>query len=402
MNTYSFMPRSLFDLSLTLMFALMVIPNIIRPSIVGVFVAVMIYESVKRGAGFNLRRFLWDGSFYIVLVISLMYTSNLGYGFQKLGTMSPLLIFPIGFAFFPQALISQAFDNLKKYQQIYIIAVVLLTVGQFAYYFPHYKWTLLTHYPALVMKGLYRQHPLYLSTHIGLAILFSWFLIKSERNSKIVLFYCVLDAILLFFMFILLKKGPIITLFLLATLFLLLHKNKRILKLYLASIGLVVCAILVVPKLMDKFEQLSHIETIGSGHINSVNIRYTIYGEAIKLIRHAPFFGYGVGDAKERLIKEYKPLSDMLYAKRYNSHDQYLGIILMVGGLGLIVFLGYLSYHFVLGIRYGNHILIFTILIYGMFMLFENMLEREDGVIFFAFFVGFYSIFNGQTANQIE
>ena len=70
-----------------------------------------------------------------------------------------------------------------------------------------------------------------------------------------------------------------------------------------------------------------------------------------------------------------------------------LSIITCVVGAWLFVaFLFFISYNLVYAIRYNNQILILLILLYGLMMSFENILEREDGVIYFGFFIGFFAL----------
>jgi O-antigen ligase len=46
----------------------------------------------------------------------------------------------------------------------------------------------------------------------------------------------------------------------------------------------------------------------------------------------------------------------------------------------------------VYAIRLNNQLLILLLLFYGMVMFTENILEREAGVIFFAFFLNFFGL----------
>ena len=48
----------------------------------------------------------------------------------------------------------------------------------------------------------------------------------------------------------------------------------------------------------------------------------------------------------------------------------------------------------VYAIRYNNQLLILVLIFYGIVMFTENILEREDGVIYFALFLSFFSWFS--------
>ena len=77
------------------------------------------------------------------------------------------------------------------------------------------------------------------------------------------------------------------------------------------------------------------------------------------------------------------------YKQKLNAHNQYLQTALSIGFFGLIVLLISLFLPFVDSFKNGNFLLIIFLLIISFNFLFESMLERQSGVVFYAFFNSF-------------
>ena len=97
------------------------------------------------------------------------------------------------------------------------------------------------------------------------------------------------------------------------------------------------------------------------------------------------------------LLESLKKDSPILYEGKYNSHNQYISFTLSMGLIGLLTFLCFLCYNLTLAIRYDNQVLILLLIFYGLTMSFENILEREDGVIYFSFFIGYFALYTRYT-----
>ncbi|WP_178991309.1 O-antigen ligase family protein [Winogradskyella schleiferi] len=308
--------------------------------------------------------------------------------------MASLVIFPLIFTLFPRSYLDDISKNTYKYITVYFIAILSFNLISFFYHGLHYGQTIFIHYPTVnkIAQGPYNIHPIYLSVHICVALLFSFFIIRKLQSNYKRAAIIVFDIILIIFLFILLKKGPIIVLALVFLIFALFQRSKKVLYIALLVIILNVVAIMSIPEYRAKFSELVKIENVDSGGATSTNIRYSIYSIAIKKMLESPIIGYGIGDNKDVLLETYKKESPTLYKEKYNSHNQYISFMLAMGIIGLMVFLFFMSYNLVYAIRYNNQILILLILLYGLMMSFENILEREDGVIYFSFFIGFFAL----------
>jgi O-antigen ligase len=141
-------------------------------------------------------------------------------------------------------------------------------------------------------------------------------------------------------------------------------------------------------RLKVAFQVSSSAETIDKSAIESTAVRILIWKEALQIIQTNLWFGVGPGDANETLQKAYIK-NDLTGAneKKLNAHNEFLQIGIGLGLIGLFIFLSF----FLLGLYHAfknrNVLLaLFLILIIFNFLV-ESMLQRQSGVLFFAFFL---------------
>lgn len=337
-------------------------------------------------------------SFFLILLLSIFYTSNVTYGLRHLETSLSLIVFPTVFYIISddKKVLNKNFINTVK--KVFILSVIIFLVSTFTYFYisePYYVLkSTIVHYTNLVDIRIdyYKIHPIYLSIYIGAAIIFTASLIKTNQKENRFLFHFIL-LILLMFMVILNKKGPILSICLIGLIYL--FKNaisKR--KTVSISLGLVVfiSAIIFMPKYRDinRFEELLSFGQFQNNKDSSTNIRLQIYNCSLKLIAQSPFFGYGWGDVKAVLNSCYIKTNENLLKNYYNSHNQFLSILLSSGLIGFSAFIYYLFYLFKVSNINNDQVLFFLVLFFTLNMLSENILEREDGVIIFSFLINLY------------
>ena len=101
----------------------------------------------------------------------------------------------------------------------------------------------------------------------------------------------------------------------------------------------------------------------------------------------AYLFGYGQGDVQHYLDYYY-----MYYGlapnwfEGYNLHNQYLQIFASLGILALLTFLYYLGYSLMKAIREGDSLHLLFLLSVIFVFIFECLLSRNKGIVFFFFF----------------
>jgi O-antigen ligase len=113
-------------------------------------------------------------------------------------------------------------------------------------------------------------------------------------------------------------------------------------------------------------------------------IMWTVTSEEIA--KHP--FGVGTGDVDYYLNKRLQSYNLKEFATRnYNPHNQFLQITLEIGVFSLITFL--LFFYFTMQFAIQNKNWILLILIINLFFnsLFESMLQRQSGIVFYVFFI---------------
>lgn len=393
----------LLSVSMILVFMLPIFPTNIKPLVIGFLGVIVLAHTDFQNINFNIKYFLISVSVYFFLIISLIYSDNVGYGLKKLETMSSLLVFPFIFSILSKDVVYFIRKNKQLYLWVFILTVLTLNIGFFCYHILHYKSTIFVHYVTVtrIAQGGFNIHPIYLSMHISVAILFSFFIIKNETKKRNIYTLLIIDVVLLIFLLMLLKKGPIIGLTITSIVFVLLNKSKKIWSLGLAFVMMLSIAIFNITEAKKKFSELIKIQTVQEGGFTSTNVRFSIYNYAIDIVKEAPLFGQGIGDYNDKLIHSFKIKAPELYSKKYNAHNQFLSFLLSIGFVGLGLFILALIYYFKNAIVYDNKIVLCLMLFYIIVMASENILEREDGVIFFSFFMGVLPIlFNKSLTNK--
>ncbi|WP_339882046.1 O-antigen ligase family protein [Polaribacter vadi] len=392
---------SIITIAFGFLFGLMLFPSNIKSLIIiitGIFVLVNFFQNKNT---FDKKYFLSNSYYFIILLITFLYTKDLNTASLKVQTMISLVAFPLIFSLFnkndKQVLIEYKFN----YLWIYIIGVVLYNTIPFLWFYsiiPNYSFLGMSyHLKNFIMNniGKYGIHPIYMSMHCCLAVLFSLKLFLSLKKKYVKILLLFLNLILFFFILIYARKGPIIAFLITLVTFFYVEKRKYLKYNLLIVFGLIVLLSLI-PTTRNRFLELAKVEKMTVDDSSSSNIRYTIYKNSIILVKEAPFLGYGIGDYQQELNKLYKKNAPILLDNAYNSHNQYLGFLLIGGIILLVTFLFYFCEKFVIAFQTNNTLLILVLVFYGIAMLFENILERENGVIFFAFFINFFSLKNSQ------
>jgi O-antigen ligase len=115
--------------------------------------------------------------------------------------------------------------------------------------------------------------------------------------------------------------------------------------------------------------------------------RTAIWESAIHVFRENLILGVGIGDVRNELTKEYKNSSnDEIVQNYYNVHNQFLEILVEQGIIGFILFLLVLCSIAFIAISQKNIIYFLFLTMMIIFFMFETILYRLPGVIFFSLF----------------
>ena len=135
---------------------------------------------------------------------------------------------------------------------------------------------------------------------------------------------------------------------------------------------------------------------------SSTQSRILIWDISLDLIKEKPFFGYGSGDSKLALTKQYKNHNlGFLLDKQFNAHNQYLQSTLDGGLIAGVILLLMLFVPLVLCFKKKQNLYAIFIGILALNFFSEAMLETQSGVIFYAFFnTLFFSVLMQQNSKN--
>ena len=87
------------------------------------------------------------------------------------------------------------------------------------------------------------------------------------------------------------------------------------------------------------------------------------------------------------LLNEYKKRNMVVsYREQFNTHNQYLSILIKFGIVGLIAFLLALGYFYYLALKNENFVYLSFLIFITLGFFTENIIDANKGIFFFAFF----------------
>ena len=344
---------------------------------------------------------LINSALYLIYGLSLLYSLDEVDAFKRFETAFSLILIPVLFTLLGAAnnsIFEERTQNL--YYKLFIGSalifslIIFIYLGTLGYYsdFNTYEFCM----SQLDRKlPILNDHPIYISISLSLAILFSMDVIKNRKdNDRNILIYVLGVVFLLFTLFFLSRKGVIgaLLISLSALLIMSFKTNKKALRFGLMAIVFVAVLAILMPSNQKRFKELFKTETYTTkNETNSTNNRLQIYKCAITLVKNKPLLGYGIGKDRVALNKCYKDNLYYLFENNFNTHNQYLSIATKVGLIGLIIFLLFLFYNFKLALRTKDKMFLSILIFYSLVFLFENVLERQNGVILFAFLINYFA-----------
>ncbi len=259
------------------------------------------------------------------------------------------------------------------------------------------------------------MHAAYLSLYmcfcIGILLYVYYQEVKTFSVIKKALYAIAL--IILFAMVMLLSSRLQILMLIVGILIYLIYRlglNKNI---YKTIFGVIVIGILLFglilafPKNRERFkEAINYDQQYGlSKKWGEKQMRYLIWSSCLELICEKPLIGWGTGNTQDELEKVYKrnEYISLTYFDntRFNAHDQFLETTIALGLVGLFILLAGIISAIRVALRNKNYLYIIFISAFIISCITESMLERQNGLVFFAFFNSFL-LLNNLNKNEKE
>jgi O-antigen ligase len=162
--------------------------------------------------------------------------------------------------------------------------------------------------------------------------------------------------------------------------------------------------VLITPPLKSQWDDAKHFTvdfidnptTFVSDTTNADNgssVRLIMWTISTQVLTEHPL-GVGTANVDDYLFSKLTKLKQHTLAnKYYNPHNQYLQSGIEIGIFGLIVLLLLLIKATSLAWKQRNYLLLFIVLNLAFNMLFESMLQRQSGIIFYTFWITFLVVY---------
>lgn len=337
--------------------------------------------------------------YFICQCIGLIYSSNIGYGLKRVNTLLPIL-------FLPSIVYTEKIDKVFFYKGIEFLRwFVVLVFSGFLIIHVFVEERGLNIFSLLVLKEKLGISQFYMVFILIIPILFTLNeLLKNQRQ----LLNGFLLVLLLFFVLLLSNKTAVLMMFFLFTIKLInVIRGKSLF--FKASVFVFIPILLGMlvyntQGVKQKFEVLLKttdfdIEVIKTKNKvtytkNTLEHRMLInYLSAEVILKKFPF-GVGTGDYQDVLNKKYQDVHFKLGIKEmFNSHNQYISEFLKTGILGGVMFITLLVYLFK-SAEIKNQYYFVLLLLFSIGCCFESYLDRQHGVVIFAFILPLFQRFD--------
>lgn len=336
-------------------------------------------------------------SVYAIHVFGLLYCDNLREGSFELQKKLSLLLFPLIFYFSPVLT--------GKELKIVLLSFVIscLITGLFClsvaihHFFAWRDESFFFYHSLSAIAGMHSSYfSMYFCFSIGLLLCIYLKEVTEFTSQNKILYY---TSVLIFIFLLLLLGSRIQLLILIAGLisffFIYFYKKLGLLKtifVVAGAVAVLVGFIFLIPANRERFKEAVNYRNqyAMDGRWSDEQVRYLIWSSARELIQTRPLTGAGTGDVQDELQKYYidHECTSLTYLPdtRYNAHNQFLETAIGLGIPGVLLLLASFLIPLLYGWRNKQSIYVIFIMLFMISCMTESMLERQNGVVFYAFF----------------
>tara|TARA_B100000780_G_C21108265_1_gene447678 strand:- start:444 stop:1682 length:1239 start_codon:yes stop_codon:yes gene_type:complete len=330
-------------------------------------------------------------AFYLLHLGSLIYTTNNAVAYNDLELKVTLLLLPLFM------LSKSLFSQQNKILLLHIFAVSMACMAIYDLYYSFLEYQMSNHVSVFYYKNLPHLlvgKPHYLAWYYSFAMFIALRELLLIKKQKLV---WTLTFVVLLISLILLSSRAYLFAFILvimASYIVWLGKNKNSLFKLFIPLATIISVLLIIPntrsRITDTFVEINKL--FDKNDHRQTNPRVYIWKYATTLIAEKPLLGYGVGDAKDELEKALKNCEAVFWdgnknvplnKKSLNFHNQFLQSWAEIGVLGFLLLLFILIRPFFLKNQHPLFLIFIGLTFVGF--LTESMLERQAGVVMFAF-----------------
>jgi len=252
------------------------------------------------------------------------------------------------------------------------------------------------------------MHPSYFSVYLifSICILIQFLKEKIYKNLIIRIIIFILILLFTFFTYILQSRAGIISMiivFILSASIEIYQRLNKKFSILLMSLSVIVIFFLFQNRILNKieWEYSNATNTAQNLSFDNSDLRIQSWYASSKVIKEHFWLGTGPSNLTTELVKKYR-----LYGfaraenEHLNCHNQYLESFTELGIIGFLLILIITFYPLIVSIKEKKYLLFFLIVILSVNFMFESMLNRMSGVIFFMFFLSIFIFTNMQLAGQ--
>jgi O-antigen ligase len=360
----------------------------IEPSLVVIFILIICFLLVKNKTLIKKIKHHWL-IIIIPLAIGIISSPDLVEGSRLSLRKISLLLIPV-FA---------GFLSYRKPEELRILFFKLFFLFNIIYVFIHAAFFFIFNDPkyiyydsnffrsAIINNPIIGEHPIYVSIFTSISILGGIYLISKTPNIMLKRMLILGFFLKGTFLILIMSKTNLIAMALLSPI--LIFKLRIFEPKQILVVGLIIGSIfLFLPTQNNRFQDLYRVDFNSKFDTNSsTSLRIFIYKCAYKTLTTTPFFGYGFSQSDSEINKCL--ISETGHNLKLNTHNQFTDFYLATGVIGLMAFTFWLFNIFKKALLTKDYIFIVVFLMYVFCMLFENVLNRQTGIIFFSFITSF-------------
>ncbi len=353
----------------------------------------------------SLRRILYKPvlilcSLFILSLLGILYSPDKQEALNVTTRQLAILLFPVLFSF--------SGLDMEKYRlnffcilgftcvmtTLYLYADALRTLNYFHLPLSSLFSTMFMNHNFSLPIGI---HATYLSVYVAFSlILFLYLLIKKQQPGQRWIY--IISCLILFAALVQLSSRAVFIAFLLvinvAFPFLVYKGKKRMVVFATASFFSVSTLLIIMNVDSFKTRYISELKTDLTNNVKVIEnteprlARWNVIGE---LIKRSPLIGYGTGSEKQLLKEKYFEKGLYIsYLNEFNTHSEYLGVLLKTGLVGLALFLYVLYFGFASAIKKRDLPFLGFMIIIAVVSVSENILELNKGIFFYSFFFSLF------------
>ena len=319
--------------------------------------------------------------YWFIYLLSMLWTANVEEGWIELGRSAWFLLFPLtcvctDFRQFNRQcvqLMMWLFVLLMSLLFVMLLAIVVIKACASSEH--SFLWFMMN-------EEFYHIHHSYMALYLlsGLAFVYTE-CHKPLKDNVMHYLMCAASALCLILFLLCINSRAGLLCLIVMLIFCWIHQC-FIRKKYRFAIGALAAVLLLVVAahfaLPSHFRRLSEtVEQVAQG--DKSDGRFKIMGNAWSVVKDNMLLGVGAGDRMDELVPYYGSMEDT-----YCPHNQFLDTWMTTGLLGLLALLAMLIIPWVMAWRKRLLFPFLFVILLGLSLMFESMLERQMGVVFVA------------------